>query len=374
VKVLYIANRWDPRVQDEYSGNDYGAYHAIKKQPGVQLELVGPFNFPPGLLERIYNRIPFRFNKRPVKHTNSYLRKSANLVQDAIDTFQPDVIFSKYCASLVYVNTNIPLVYMCDSTIVWARASAQEFSSTAYNKMEKWEEKVIRMAKKVITFSHANANVITHTYGKSHDDIVVFPIPAQIPKTLLPDKASIKKSVNDKIHLLFVGKRYHLRGLDIAIKVVQHLNVLGVPAELRIVGMEGENSENVFFKGVYHKKQAGAIEAYVENYQWAHLLIHPSRFHSAGIVISEAAGFGVPAITNDVGGLATTVKHGVTGVVLPANSSARFYAESIKSLLEDEERYHAMQVAARSRFDEELHWDVAGEKLFACVVSALEEN
>ena len=75
MRVLYIANRWDPRIQDEFSGNDYGAYHAIKNQPDVQLEHVGPFNFSPSLLERIYYKFRFLFPKRLVKHSNSYLKK-----------------------------------------------------------------------------------------------------------------------------------------------------------------------------------------------------------------------------------------------------------------------------------------------------------
>ena len=78
MKVLYVAGRWDPRIQDEYSGNDYGAYHSIKKQSGVQLELVGPFNFPPALYERIYWKFPHLFKKRLLKHPVSYLKKCAS--------------------------------------------------------------------------------------------------------------------------------------------------------------------------------------------------------------------------------------------------------------------------------------------------------
>jgi len=372
LKILYVAGRWDPRVQDEYSGNDYGAYHAIKNQPNVELKLVGPFNFPPALYERIYYRFRHFFKKRLLKHPISYLKRSARIIQEAIEGFQPDVIFSKYSAPFVYLDLNVPFVYMCDSTIVWARDTANEFYSWAYDRMEKWEGKAIRMSSKVITYSHANANVIAATYGKSLDDIVVFPIPSQVPKTLLPDSKSILKPISNKINLLFVGKRRHLRGVDIAIEVVQQLNLQGLRAKLHIVGIDGKDTDNVIFKGVYHKDQPGAIEAYFENFKWTHLLLHPSRFHSAGIVISEAAGFGVPTITNNVGGLATTVKDGNTGVVLPAHSSAELYVERIKSLIEDEELYHSMQISARSRFDKELHWDVAGNKLFDCVLSVTE--
>ena len=47
MKVLYVAGRWDPRSQNEYSGNDFGAYMALDKQPDIELDLVGPMNFTP---------------------------------------------------------------------------------------------------------------------------------------------------------------------------------------------------------------------------------------------------------------------------------------------------------------------------------------
>ncbi len=37
MKILYIAGRWDPQFQTEYSGNDFGAYQALRSEPGIQL-------------------------------------------------------------------------------------------------------------------------------------------------------------------------------------------------------------------------------------------------------------------------------------------------------------------------------------------------
>ena len=53
MKILYVAGRWDPRLQDEYSGNDFGAYNALKNQPESDVFLVGPFDFQFTLLERV---------------------------------------------------------------------------------------------------------------------------------------------------------------------------------------------------------------------------------------------------------------------------------------------------------------------------------
>jgi glycosyltransferase involved in cell wall biosynthesis len=46
-----------------------------------------------------------------------------------------------------------------------------------------------------------------------------------------------------------------------------------------------------------------AARAYFENFEWAQLLLRTSRFDAAGIVISEAAAFSVPALIYAVDGL-----------------------------------------------------------------------
>ena len=57
----------------------------------------------------------------------------------------------------------------------------------------------------------------------------------------------------------------------------------------------------------------------------AHLLLHPARFDASPIVTSEAAAFSTPTITNNSGGIATSVKHGVSGIVLARKSKPASY-------------------------------------------------
>ena len=142
------------------------------------------------------------------------------------------------------------------------------------------------------------------------------------------------------------------------------MNDKGHPTELRIVGIDGVYQSNIRFLGNFEKEQPEELVAYFDCFNWADLLIHPSRFHSAGIVISEAAAFGLPTITNAAGGLATSVQDDVTGIVLPENSSPSEYLNAIISLIKDEKRYPRYRKAARKRFDEKVNWDVAGKLLF----------
>lgn len=374
MKVLYIAGRWDPRLQDEYSGNDYGAYHAFEKLADIELSLVGPLDFQPNMLERgmmkLYQSLS---GKRLMKYPWSYPRRCALEISRAIKQIKPDLVFSKYSAPLADVDIDVPLIYMCDSIVPFAAPLANEFSRPAYQQMERWERKVIQKAVKVITYSQANADLIVSAYGAPPDKVVVFPIPAYVPAELLTDIMVTEQELVEPLRLLFVGKRARLRGVDIAIDAVKQLNREGILAELRIAGMTGNDEEHVRYLGVFNKEEPTKMKAYYENFQWAQLLLHPSRFHTAGMVISEAAAFGLPAITNNVGGLATTVLDGKTGIVLPAGSPASAYCVAIKDLMNHPARYQAFRRKARLRFDAELNWEKAGDKLVEFVRQAVQE-
>ena len=368
MKILYVAGRWDPTVQNEYSGSDYGAYHMLKKQPGVEITLVEPIDDQPNLLEKIILKLyGLFFDKRLIKYNPSALRKTGRAVNKTIAETQPDVIFSKYSAPMVHAKIDRPFVYMCDSTVKWTKDVWPTFSKIGFLIMENWEAKSIRSSDRLITFSKASAEVIMDYYKKDPAKVKVFPIPAYIPEHLIPPSDTINQKIGKKLKLLLVGKRFHLRGMDIGIETANLLNKRGYPTELHIVGLDGEDQEHVTFKGVFNKENPNEINAYFDSFKWADLLIHPSRFHSAGMVISEAAAFGLPTITNASGGLATTVQHDQTGIVLPEGSPPSAYADAIIALIADEDRYQGYRTAARKRFDERLNWERAGERLFALI-------
>lgn len=371
MKILYVAGRWDPTVQNEFSGSDYGAYHMLKKQPGVQVALVEPMQDIPNFFERVITKLySLFFSKRLIKYYPSSLRISGQAVNQAIRNHQPDVIFSKYAAPMVHANITRPFVYMCDSTVTWTKEIWPDFSKLGFLIMEKWERKVIGACDRLVTFSEASAAVIEDTYGKEPAKVRVLPIPAYIPAHILPPPEMIQKTIKEPLRLLLVGKRYHLRGVDIAIETTNLLNAKGIPTELSIAGMDGNNQAHVKYLGVFNKENSEELLSYFNLFKNADLLIHPSRFHSAGIVISEAAGFGLLTITNAAGGLATSVQHDETGFVLPEKSPPSAYVEAILSLITDNDRYQRYRTNARKRFDEALNWEKAGDRLYEIIKEA----
>jgi glycosyltransferase involved in cell wall biosynthesis len=149
---------------------------------------------------------------------------------------------------------------------------------------------------------------------------------------------------------------------------------LGYKTLLRIVGLDGENTETIKFMGLYNKTIPEQLKDYVANYEWANFLIHPARFEAAGIVPSEAAAFGVPTITNNVGGLGTTVADGVSGIVLPRLSPPEEYVKALIHYIEHPEYYIKLFKTTRERYQKELNWRVVSKKVYDLCLEAAAEN
>lgn len=367
MKLLFVTARWDPRDPDSGSGVNFNAYVELHKRI-ADIRIAGPFESKLTFGERVIRKVGLWFTKkRLIKFYPSYVRHSNQVVQELIDSYQPDVIFSKASIPLVNVERSAPFIYMCDSTVKWTTDNWPLFSPLGSKIMEKWEEKVIKKASHIITFSQANADVLEQYYQIPGDRITVHPIPSSLPHD---DENFQAKPLNsgDKLKLLLVGKEYHRKGVDIAIETTQQLNAAGIATELRIVGQNHADLDHVKFMGLYEKKDPAQLEKYMDNYRWAHFLLFPSRFDAAGIVPSEAAGFGIPTITNAAGGIATTVKDGVSGVVLEKHSPASEYARVIQHYWSHPDEFQTLCRTTYDRFLAELNWNALGGKIFSIIL------
>ncbi len=371
MKLLFVTARWDPKDPDSGAGVNYNAYTALKGWAD-QIQIAGPFNIKLTIFERCVDKAARIFTKkRFIKFYPSYVNQSNLKVQEIMEKTKPDILFSKASIPLVKIQLSAPLIYMCDSTVKWIKNEWPHFSKLGFWFMERWEKKVIDKAAHIITFSEANAKVLIHQYKKPENQITVHPIPSSLPLVFCNYK---EKPLKDSLRLILVGKTYHGKGVDIAIEATEILNKRGIPTELKIVGQKGTSSSQVKYMGFYSKKDPEQLDAYLENYRWAHFMIFPSRFDAAGIVLSEAAGFGIPTITNAAGGLATTVKDGVSGEVLPKDSPAQSYANRLEFYWNHPKEYQSLCESTYKRYQVELTWDALGNRLQQIILNVLRET
>jgi glycosyltransferase involved in cell wall biosynthesis len=188
-------------------------------------------------------------------------------------------------------------------------------------------------------------------------------MPAALPRHVVPAEPIVRPVSRPLELLLLVGREYERKGVDIAIEVVRQLNRTGVAARLTVCGIEGPSGGEVSFVGPFRKSVRDELDRYVGLYRRADLLIHPARFDPSPIVPAEAAAFGVPTITNATGGVATSVKDRVSGVVLPKGSPAGAYVDAITGLVGDSARYEALRRGARARYETEQNWATTGRRI-----------
>ena len=363
MKILYASCRYDPLDRDAGSGVDYNLYQTFKEH-GVELRIAGPFKDIPSQLERGYRRVHRLFSRKmTAKFSEAYLRACAIEIEKAANEFQPDAIFTHNLIPLVYIKTRFPIIHKSDAFLKNMHEQWPTYSKLEVLRMLSWEKKALEKCALVITASDWAVEPLLNYYHLPLSKIMIMPIPSSLPDSIIPERIEDKKIEHNEVHLLTVAKDFNLKGIDISIQITKLLRSEGINALLRVVGQKGIDLEGVQFMGLFKKEDPIQLREYVSQYQWAHFLIHPARYEAAGIVCSEAAAFGVPTITNSAGGLATTVEDGVSGVVLPKGSPAGMYADVIRGFLNDQDRYEHLRKTTRARYERELNWDFAGERI-----------
>jgi glycosyltransferase involved in cell wall biosynthesis len=363
MKVLFVAFH-DPRVMDLASGSDYFHYKAIC-DAGFDVKVIGPFEPRPVLHERLAERLYQRTGKRYLKFSMTSAWQASRATNQAVREWKPEVVFSIVPFPFMFYREKPPCIYRLDTTFY----GVEEFWPT-YGRLGLWvsmwqEKRAYRNCARIITTSDWSKNILTKIYHVPDEKIQVYPMPSALPMEIVPRQVDIPnwKALQGNLRLLLVGRTYRRKGIDIAIEVTRMLNADGIPTELTVCGIQGESERSVKFVGPFMKTDPEQLEQYAELYRRAHLLIHPAYFEPAGIVPGEAAAFATPTITNNTGGISTTVKDGISGIVLPRGSPAEAYAARIKELIASPDGYYRLCRTSRERYDLELNWQVRSKWL-----------
>lgn len=372
MRILYYCLH-DSNLLDLSSGMDYFSYQAICGK-GFEVQALGPGEIQPLGMERLIQRVFTRTGKRFVKYHLSVAWRESQALQAAVRAWNPDVVLTTNMASLVFYHGNAPVIFIRDTTL-----RGQQQFWPVYGRMAErinyWQERcALNHSAFILTKSHWSRQVMVGMYRQDARKIAVFAIPSALPHGSVPERIDIRamKRIEYPLRLLLVGRDSipPRKGLAVGVETVRQLNAAGVPAKLTICGTPGQADEQVCYVGPYKKGVPEELEQYVNLYRQAHFLLHPAIFEAAGIVPAEAAAFGTPTITNDAGGLGTTVKNEESGVVLPKWSPPEAYVKAITDLIQDPERYYSLCARARARYERELNWQVTGDWL-AKVVSAV---
>jgi glycosyltransferase involved in cell wall biosynthesis len=360
---------------DLASGSDFFHFKALCEN-GFDVKVIGPFDTRPVLLERLAERLYQRTGKRYPKFKMTTAWVASRVTNQAVREWKPDIVFTIVPFPLIFYREKTPCIYRLDTTFY----GVEEFWPT-FGRLGLWasmwqEKRAYSHSSRLITTSEWSKNILMKIYRVPERRIRVYPMPSALPMEIVPPKIDIAhwKALEGTFRLLLVGRDYRRKGIDIAVEVTRILNEDGLPTELTVCGTQGQSERSIKFVGPFRKDDPGQLEKYVELYRRAHLLIHPAYFEAAGIVPSEAAAFGTPTITNNTGGIGTTVKDGISGIVLPRGSTAAVYVQKIKELIDNPDIYFRLCRTSRERYDLELNWQVRGKWLGELLREVVAEN
>ncbi|MBI1737358.1 MAG: glycosyltransferase [Candidatus Rokubacteria bacterium] len=210
------------------------------------------------------------------------------------------------------------------------------------------ETRVAAEVDRIVAASEIERAQLVGLYGARFDRISVVPcgVDTELFRPGDTRAARARLGLDDRPTLVYVGRIAPIKGLATLLEAVDRLGAAGRPVRLLVIGGDADDRvdgheayvrgltcrlglcDDVRFLGA--QPQAALRDYYVA----ADLTIMPSYYESFGMVALEAMACGSPVVASRVGGLATTVRDGFTGFLVPEGDPVAL-AGRIDALLTD---------------------------------------
>lgn len=319
---------------------------------------------------RIFNR-GFNKNQFIIKS----LAASRNLPKE-LRHKDIDLIFAPTTATeIAFLKTDLPIVYFNDATfhqLLNYYAGMSGFGFLSKKITEYIEKKALRKSSALVFSSEWAANHARDYYHIPGEKIhaVKFGSNADVPSQI-----NTSKDYTKEIIFLFLAVDWQRKGGDIALKAIEILKSRGYNVKLQVVGCTPPTTSTVMevipFLDKNNPEEAQKVKDFLNN---AHFMFIPTRADCTPISFCEAAGYGLPVISTDTGGVSAHVEHGITGLLYPSDAGPEVYADGIENLLKDPSRIVQMSCESRRKYDTELNWEIWGIEMRRVILKALEKG
>ncbi|OWK97102.1 hypothetical protein AP75_12975 [Kaistella haifensis DSM 19056] len=307
---------------------------------------------------RIFNR-GFNKNQFIIKS----LAASRNLDNELRDK-DIDVIFAPTTATeIAFLKTGLPIVYFNDATfhqLLNYYGGMSGFGFLSKKITEYIEKKALRKSSALVFSSEWAANHARDYYQISGEKIhvVKFGSNAEVPAEI-----NVSKDYTGAITFLFLAVDWQRKGGHIALKAIEILKNRGYNVKLQVVGCTPPTTSSAMeiipFLDKNNPDEAQKVKDFLNN---AHFMFIPTRADCTPISFCEAAGYGLPVISTDTGGVSAHVEHGITGLLYPHNADPEVYADGIEQLLKEPSCIAQMSRESHRKYNTELNWEIWGKE------------
>lgn len=292
-----------------------------------------------------------------------------------------DAIVSTGTLPVAFLDGHRPLAIWADATFHGLRSTYPDYanySRASIKEGDSVERAALNRASLVCYASEWAADDAVEYYGISRSKTRVIPFGANAESPFANEvEAASQVAQRDwsVVRLAFIGVDWHRKGGDLAVAIADQLNQRGVRTVLSIAGCEPPPAVRALPFVESHgflSKKAPADSARLRHILLSsHFLLVPSIAECFGLVYAEAAAFALPSVARAVGGVATAVQHGKTGLLMPLQAGAGAYCDALEPLLTDRQRYAGMCAEAYRDYAGRLNWQAAGARFCAELSDAI---
>jgi glycosyltransferase involved in cell wall biosynthesis len=371
IRIGYITTG-DPADRTSWSGTFHYLLKALKEKADV--EVFWPLR--PAILPwlRALNFVGLRTLRKRYNYRDSpVLSKAyARLIQRRLKQAHFDLLIAPAgLATIAHLRTDIPIVHINDRCLAGA-LDYHPVLSDLFMFSRRDGVGLERQALKNSEFTIYGSQWAADEARKHYPEFArkIFSIPFGANLEVLPARPADRESPAIPLKLLFLGSKWNEKGGPIALEVFQILKKKGVPVKLVICGCHPDpplNDPDIIVEGFLDKNDPQQQKKLLDHLTTSDVLIMPTRFEAYGIVLCEAAWYGIPSLATRTGGVPTIIDDGVTGHLFSLEDRGEAYADVIMAWLNDPSKWRSMRMAARRKAEEKLNWPAFVDALLSQV-------
>lgn len=282
------------------------------------------------------------------------IQRFRNFVGARYDLIHAHYWLSGRLATLFQEHWGVPVVAMFHTLGALKNRVAQDAAELEQQIRVDIERRTMATADRVVAATEVDRAHMLDAYAANPRKIVVIPGGVNLDLFRPGSRARARRALGlgPGPVLLFVGRIQRLKGIDIVIRAAAALAEESGPLQVLVVGGTGDDagarrSEEARELGRLRRLVAelglgslvrfvGAVEQsrLALYYRAANVTVMPSTYESFGLVAVESLACGTPVVASRVGGLATIVRDGENGELVPWRDP-RLFADRIRAILAD---------------------------------------
>lgn len=283
---------------------------------------------------------------------NHHLRQACRQAEDS----DLNVFLTFSFSSYQYSNTRV--AHYCDRTYEHHLVEQGVRPSYVGQWFIRKERQNLKNADYIFTFNRPCLEFIREHYNIRHPILLTAGL--NLKGDEFPEPRELISRKEGSRNILFIGRGYHHRGVDILLAAFQRFNsTTSDPFTLHLVGMETRDlpgpQTNVICHGYLRKDDPAQYRRFMDLLASARLFVFPMRHGPIPGVLREALWMCTPVILTDVPHASDRIQDGRNGL-LAATPDPDLFARCMGTLVSDRARWRQMAEYARQSVQEET-WD-----------------